>query len=565
MAEAMTTTKLLAVMLDEAKRSRGETTEKWKEYTRWLKGEQELEERADFQANTVTNYLFSQIMTEVPILTSSMPEVNLIPEVPDLQIIADELERLIKRVFIRNNFTLRQVEFVTNGLTFGKAYMKPTWNKMMFGGAGDIMIQVPDTRSIFLEPGKMSLRESNYLFECRNLNKLTLYRMYPDKKGAIDRLFMKQRTTEMLPVPVSIETDEYGRHASAPGDPIDTTTEAYIVDVALGKPMDREVIEFVEAWFVDERTVEDIKRINKNKRILNTDSGRPAFPSGRLVQFAGLEEFSDKANPFPAFPYVEYSNYYIPGEQYSMSELEQAIPLQEQYNIRSNQIFDMLNFNIAPMRFYDSRSGLDPDELTNAPNDWVGVLDVDGIKQFDPPGVQAATFESLLKLQRDIETIFGVHEVTQGMMPGDVRSGFAIEQLQEAAQVRLRMKTKFIETAIIDLARYLIKMIGIFYIPGIHYPEALDLSGITDELFEVQIKAGVSLPSGRFAQQQFIQWAFAQRIVDQQYVVEHSDLEGKEALIQRMSPMWEAEREMFMQQASMMQQGPPQQVGGFGG
>lgn len=565
---AVTTPKLLAVMLDEAKLARGTTTEKWKEYLEWLKGNQELEERADFQANTVTNYLFSQVMTEVPILSANVPEVNLIPEIDELQPIADELERLIKRIFNRNSFDLRQVELSTHGLTFGKAYMKPTWNKLMFGGAGDIMIQVPDTRNIFLEPGKMSLRETNYLFECRHLNKLTLYRMFPDRKGAIDRLFMKAQSQEPTPLPATIETDEYGRHPSAPGDAIDTTTEAYITDVALGRPNDKVTIEFVEAWFVDERTVEDIKRIHKNKRIYQDDNKKPAFPTGRLVQFAGLEQFSDKANPFPAFPYVEYNNYFIPGEQYSMSELEQAIPLQEQYNIRTNQIFDMLNFNIAPMRFYDSRSGLEPEELTNAPNDWIGVLDVDGIKQFDPPGVPAATFESLIKLQRDIETIFGVHEVTQGQSPGDVRSGFAIEQLQAAAQVRLRMKTGFIEAAIKELARYLIKMIGIFYIPGIHYPEGMDLTGITDEMFEVHIKAGVNLPASRFAQQQFIQWAFAQRIVDPQYVVEHSDLEGKDALIGRMSPMWEAEKNAFLQQAQMagmQQQGPPQQVGGTGG
>ena len=563
MAEAITVPKMLAIMLDESKRSRGDVTEKWKEYIRWLRGDQELEERADFQANTVTNYLFAQVMTEVPILTAGMPEINLIPEVDQLQEHADLIERLIKRIFVRNDLPQRQVELVTNGLTFGKAYMKPTWNRRMYGWAGDIMLQVPDSRTIFLEPGKMSLREANYLFECRNLNKLTLYRMYPDKKAAVDRLFLKNRTTEMMPVPVTIETDEYGRHPSAPGDPIDTTTEAYIVDVALGKPMDREIIEFVEAWFVDERTIEDIKRINKDKKIRNTDDQKLAYPSGRLVQFAGLEAFSDRPNPFPSFPYFEYNNYFIPGEQYSMSELEQAIPLQEQYNIRSNQIFDMLNFNIAPMRFYDSRSGLDPDELTNAPNDWVGVLDVDGIKQFDPPGVQAATFESLIKLQRDIETIFGVHEVTQGQVPGDVRSGFAVEQLQQAAQVRLRMKTRSIESMIVDMTRYLIRMIGLFYIPGIHYPENIDLTGITDDMFEVQIKAGVNLPASRFAQQQFIQWAFAQRIVDQQYVVEHSDLEGKEALIARMAPMWQAEQAMFLQQAGLMP--APQQAGGMGG
>ena len=243
----------------------------------------------------------------------------------------------------------------------------------------------------------------------------------------------------------------------------------------------------------------------------------------------------------------------------SMGDLTQSKPLQEQYNVRSNQIIDMLNFNIAPMRFYDSSSGLDPDEITNAPNDWVGVTDVNGIKQFDPPGVQAATFHSLLKIQKDIETMFGVHGVTQGEVPGDVRSGFAVEQLQEAAQGRLKMKSRFIESAMQELAKYLIQMIGVFYIPGVHYTESMNLEGVTADMFDVQIKAGVNLPASRYAQQQFVQWAFAQRIVDQQYVVEHSDLEGKEALIARRTQYWDAENNMILQQAAMQGQ---QQTGG---
>ncbi len=553
-------------MLSAAKKARREKDDGWKENVDWLMGKQELN-KPQWKANTVTNFLFSQVMTIVPKLAGGIPEFDIRPEVDEMQGQADEISRLIKRIMIRNDFDRRQVENLTNLLIYGISYYKITFDEGLWGGEGDFRIETVPSENIYLEPGKMSLRDSNYVFETRNIDKVTLYRMYPNKRAKIDEVFKKASAKNESTIEGAGHA-EIGRHATAPGFPVDTSVEAYIFDQGMPNEKNKDSIEIVEAWFYDERTIIDAQKtlhpdhFERAAKLWNKkDPDALAYPTGRLVTIVGTEVFDDAPNPFPDFPYVDACNYYIPNQPYSMSELDQVKPLQEQYNIRSNQIFDLLNYNISPIRLYDARSGLEPDEITNRPDQWIGVTDVTGILQLNPPAIPSAVFESLRTLQTNIETIMGVREVTQGSVPGDIRSGFAIEQLQEAAEVRLRLKLKVIGGTHLDMAKYLTRMIGVFYRPGTHYRDLFDLVGATPDVFTYTLKSGASLPSSKYSQQQFIQWLFNAHIVDEQYVVENTDLPGKEDLLERMRPIWDARKAAEageIQQAQMEAQQPAQ-------
>ena len=127
------------------------------------------------------------------------------------------------------------------------------------------------------------------------------------------------------------------------------------------------------------------------------------------------------------------------------------------------------------------------------------------------------------------------------------------------------MKSRFIESAILELAKFMIRMIGLFYIPGIHYPENLDLRGITPELFEIEIKAGVNLPASRFAEQQMHQWMYSQGIVDEQFIIEHTNIKDKQSIIDRLRPIWEAKQQAMLAQAEMAAQPQPPQAVQAGG
>jgi hypothetical protein len=554
---------LQSILSDMKKFRKDKYDEKWNESLRWFKGEQKLRSEGlsrDFRSDTVTNFLFAHIMTTTPTLARRLPVVSVTPFTKEFKVQARELESLVRRIFVHNDFASKQTQAVTNGLLFGRGFYKPIFNPKMRGSTGDIQITVPDTRGIYKD--KLWVGDSSLVFECRQLDKLTLYQMYPDKKRQIDRAFRKDVTQKQEDSYQSDNTGEVGYRAYKTDDVGGGTqgdnppsSQAYVWDVAANKEKDHQTVEFVEAWIVDETTIQNIKDIKDDKlrkRFKKDDFPMRPYPTGRLVAMIGTEIIDDRPNPFPRFPYVEWDNYCIPGEIYGHGDLEQLKPIQEQYNIRSNQIFDGLNFATFPITFYDHTSGLEPEEIENKPGGYYPVEDIKGIQRFDPTGVSSGAFQSLPQLEHVFEVISGSREVSQGEVPGDVRSGYAVEQLQELAQNRLSLKTQSLEYAIKNVVSYITDMIGLFYIPGVHYTDEVDLKGISADMFDFEVRAGINLPQSKFAQRQD-QWKMLESgVVDRKYMLDNSDIHDKEEIENRMMPLWEAEKQALLSQANQM-------------
>lgn len=566
------TVRALSNLLNEAKKARKPIDTNWEEYLRWFTGKQKLS-RANYKANTVTNFLFQEIQTIIPILTARSPEISVKGVKKEYKEKGESITNLIHRIKNRNRFTEIMSKYITNGLIFGKSFLKATWDNKKLGGFGDILFSAPDSRFIYFDTSQNSINGGGWIFEVRKLDALALFRMFPDRRNDINYLFkMSEGGADML-ASEEIEGEGKGSYegtiAAAPGSAPATETGTFTMDYAASKIPLGNKIEFVEAWFVDETTVEEIRKIHEREDI--TQEGkeetirRMLFPRGRVVAFAGDVKFYDYPNPFPRFPYIEFTNYTIPGRAWGMSELEQTIPVQKQYNIRKNQIKDALDIGIAPIRLFDASSGLDPDLITNRPGQWLPCNSVAGVRDFKAQEVHAATFASVNELRNDIETIFGVREASQGSVPGDVRSGYAVEALQEAAQVRLRQKSRAIEESLKDMAEYITNMIGMHYKPGIHYGTEVDLRNVNASMFEYEVKAGVSLPASRFAEQQMVMWMFDRGMIDKEYVVNHSQLEGKEDLIKRLKPVWDAEKAAVESQINSVNSGalPNEQAGGI--
>lgn len=551
-------TKSLNILYGKAKKYReGEVKSDWKNSLEWFKGNQSLASPAQSlptaisgpptEADSQTNLIFSALMTIVPFLANRSPNVVLKPIVSTLDRHASEISECINRVFHRNDVIDRQGEMVTNGLLFGKGYWKTTWNDDLNMGKGDIEIRTRDTRYIFLEPGKMTVKESNYLFDSSRVDKLTMYRMYPDKIAQINSAFMKDESHESRGGEFG-ESSGVGYHAAAPGEAALTTSEAYMVESTQLEHESKEHVDLVEVWFHDERMVdvtENLVEYGEVKKV-RTGEQEAMYPNGRLVVFSGDVIFEDRPNPFPRFPYVEFENYFVPGEPYSMTEVKQLLNLQLQYNVRSNQLMDAIAHGIHRLTYYDSTSGLRPDEITNEPGQFVPVSNIGGIKEADPPGVPSAAFVSLQAIKQDFDRISGIEEVVRGSSPGDVRSGYAIEQLQESAANRMKLKTRSLEAAIREESRLITEFIAIFYEKGVHYHDDTDLQGVKPEGFEYHVKAGINLPRSSTSEQQHAQWMFANNIVDEKYIIENSNIANKQELLDRMKPIWEAMKQQQM-------------------
>jgi hypothetical protein len=544
------------------------------------------------KANTKTNLLHAELETIKSILSQSLPTAifRAVLETPAWNVIAKGYEMQIARIFRRNDMKTRTVDVVSNAQIRAKGYFKIMWDKERLGGLGDIRISVPDTKNIYLEPGKMDIEDMNYVFETCEVSKLTLLRMYPGKADDIERIFKKEgaqkrdtasgSTFENPAEPYSTETSPSAAGASA-----NTTTQDIFdlseADTESEKPP---TIRLVEVWFydgemedkmvevpdikVDEKTGE--RKVTKKKEMRSV----PRHPYGSVVKYIGDVILDERANPFPGFPYAEFWNYRVVGQQYGISELKYSVSIQELYDKRKNQLHDLLNFNLAPIRYFGAGSGVDLDKITNTPALMVPCNDVRQIHTEQPPHIPEAAFSSLQMLREEMDNVTGVEAVLRGRSPGDIRSGAGLEALQEQADVRLHTKSHDLETAVRELAAKAVCMITKNYIDGKHWglastpvPDMETTVGetaeykfiksktLTPDFFDIEIQAGVNKPRSRVAKQQFMQWLYGSGIADDEYVVDHSDLDGAEELKRRMKPFWDAKWKALLGQYGQAPEG----------
>ena len=548
-------TKSLNTILGGAQKYReAQVGNDWENSLKWFKGDQYMHGKTgssvlsgitpSSQTDTVTNLIFAHIMTMVPFLSNRVPSINTRPINAAIEEQANELGKNLTRMFLNNDVVDRQEEMVLNGALCGKGYWKMMWDDQMRMGDGDIKITTPDTRRIFLEPGKMSVYEANYIIDVQSMDKLTMLRMYPDRAEDIKRIFQKPGGSDVQEASETAESAGVGYHAAAPGEAARTTSENYLFDTAQNYDHEHRSVELVEIWFHDEGQVEIIEDmvegVEPRKKLV------AAYPTGRLIVFAGDVVLVDRPNPYTKFPFIEYFNYDIPGMPYAMNEPKQLLPLQYMYNKRNNQLFEAMDHAVHRNVFFDHRANLNPDEISNESGQYIPVDSVDGIRVVDPPGVPNAAFNTLDLLRTDMEYVSGVNEVTRGSAPGDVRSGYAIEQLQSSSANRMKMKTRSLERAIREASKLATTMMGMYYEQGTHYHDTVDLAGIVPHAFDYQVRAGVNLPPSRASEQQFYQWMYGEGIVDEKFIVDHSDIADKMELIERVKPMWEAKRQERM-------------------
>ena len=577
--------RILNVQLDRFKTHRELTglDAEWKRYKRIYDGGRgsvsQARRRVGSGARASTNLSFSQIETIKAILTQNTPIITYgAPVKTEAWIdIAKLMTELVARIFKRNNMKFQNTQMIHNSLLYGISWLKPIWDEELFGGHGDIGIGVPDTRDMYLEPGKgPNARKCNLLFETTTTDGLTLIREHPKRRDDVLNL-IKKNSGKTRGAPLAfLKEREKGFTATAAGAATSTNTAGFFEIMGTIGEHVKQDIELVEAWFHDDQTIEDIIEVfDIRTGVTRKEPGeRSLFPDGRLMQFAGQVIFEDRENKFPGFPYVEYLNY-VAQDQYGVAEMKHIENLQKQHDIRNRQLFNIMGNKVANLIILGARASADPDMFTNAPNNIVNIQgDPDGIRVIDAPNIGTAEFNSMDTIERWIEIVTGVPAVSKGLVPAEVRSGAAIEQLQEAADTRLKGKSGEMERTYGNLGGVLAQMIPRHYIENVHYhiPKGLEKTkewkqwkngNIHKDFFEIEVEAGVNRPRSKIAQKQEQQWMFDREILDEEYMAKHTQLEDIDEVIERMTPIWEAKREAKLKEleAAAAEQ-PPQQGGG---
>jgi hypothetical protein len=300
-------------------------------------------------------------------------------------------------------------------------------------------------------------------------------------------------------------------------------------------------------------------------------------PAGMMVDTI-VGEFCDSTRPSPymdgKFPFVIYRDYERPDEFWGVGEPENLKLIQLGYNKTMSNVIDNATLMTNSVWVVE-RNSCDVDKLTNQPGQVV-EYSPDRPKPERVPGTPLPSFvtEILDRLKSDFDQVSGINDVTQGRKPAGITAGVAIESLQEAANKRIGLKIRLLESFLAKVGRLLVSRVQQFYMED----RVIRITGAGGEFsflnvspdeiqgqFDVIAKAGASLATSQAQKFQQATLLFDRLVkldpaVAAKMLLENAEIPNKDALLQELLQRIQMQEQMQQQaQAQQAQAAQAQQ------
>ncbi len=180
-------------------------------------------------------------------------------------------------------------------------------------------------------------------------------------------------------------------------------------------------------------------------------------PQGRLVTVAGDVLLRDEPWPYDkqdSYPFVALPYHANIGSVWARNMVWDMIPHQMAINrILSNFVGRSISDKLTVL--IREGSAVSPDDYTNPRNFQKIYYNGEPPVYQQPPPLSPANFQLMEFLLNQMENIAGVHDVSQGSLPGSSDlAAAAIEMLQNADQSKLSVFVGNIESALVELAEW---------------------------------------------------------------------------------------------------------------
>jgi len=571
-------------MFMRAKQARQQVFERMDRNIRYYEGNHWEKAMPSYRARIVDNRCFSNVESVLPIVTDNRPKAEIFANHPqDVEIVKD-LEFVYDAKWDDLDMELLTTMAVQYALIYGEGYWKIWFNPSLMGGLGDIDVSIVNPKYIYPDPDSKHplLKDAHYIIYAAPVSIHQLLANYPDKAERIKKAYKyKSRPDSVSFNPDEEDVSMTGKTAfdeggSAESGAFWTRLKSGLFDGSeklLLKEIwidDKTVIEYAPDYIVYTDTDEVIEKTDdalmqamqsgRDFEVINAkDLPKVGFedgtkyirkyPYGRIITY--VENILLRDEPYPYMhgrcPYVRFFRYPIPNRNYFFGEIDQIIPLQKELNKRKSQIIDILQLTANPPIVVNVMSGIDTEKLTNRPGGiWPTHIDVDrAIKWLQPPNIPSALFVQLEQINRDIDTVSGIHDVTQGRKPAGITAGVAIETLQEAAQTRIRLAARYLEYSLKHAAELMLSIIWQYYREprivrkksGGEYDWRM-VNFMNRELQggipSVKIKSGSTLPVNKSVMRHQAIQLFQIGAIDREALLEIFDWPGKEEILKRM-------------------------------
>lgn len=531
------------------------------------------------------------VQTILPILTDANPGFGVLPKDPTdikfVQMLSDALDSLWERL----GMPIRIIEVLMDQSILDCGILKVYWNPDLEDGRGDIDIEVKDPENIWVNKGAIDFdRECKYVIERVIRTVGEWKRLFPQHADRIKQ----DSTSEQR------QKDEAERPTSEVTlvSPVDQDKNKN-ADAGQAVGDDNGYAEGWEVWYLDESLEEyELEKDDGTKE----KAYRKRYPNGHLTTLLPHQKIvlQSTANPNegPGFnPYVKFTDTIMPRQFYGEGLVESLMDIQKMLNKVAQTIVEYLRLMSNPIWIGDKNAGVNWDKITNK----VGlvVLKEPGteVRRDFPEPIPSYVFEFFRLLQAFANEVSGVHDVTQGRKPAGVTAAEAINELQEAAHTRVRLKERNMQVSLGKLARIAIAIMlqkyrgaryqrvagndaeppvfvefGIDEVQGgpenqlaitrrnwVYSPEAqkyvpsdFETAQAVKSLLDVRVQAGTAMPFAKAQKSNLALKLFSDGAIDQEALLETLEWPKFQELIQRME-----QKKAEEAQAALAAQGQP--------
>lgn len=476
-------------------------TKRWQTYQDAYNGDYFKDQNLpDYRSNMVSNYIFAIIETIRPIMLDNDPKFQAMPRQPDGMAFSNDLQEALMYEWDRENMNQKLYSELINTLVIGNSIFFIPYNSHK----KDVQAIPVNPFNIFPDPLATSVYDAEYIIYASYKNVEVLKRAFPNHADKLS------------------------------GSDVNYSELVYSND---RNAMINNQVLVLEVWT---RGYED----EKSKEV---------YPTGKVITLCPelgivLEE---KKNPYEdgRFPFVLIKDYDIPGKFWGEGEVTQLLSPQKHMNDLNNAIIDNAKSTANMPWIVDKNSGIKPGSITARPGLIIRKNPQSEVTRPQPPSMPNYVINAVETYKQDIEMVSGVHNTLRGENSSGVYTAQGILALQEAGQVRIRLKVKLLENALAEIAELWVNRMKQFWKEDkwlrITQPDGTyDLKKFTKRVLEfdydVKITAGSTMPINRGAMLDLMirlaqtQMPDGQPLVDRESVVEYLPEEVKAPLLKRM-------------------------------
>jgi hypothetical protein len=436
----------------EAKEHRKAYDENWIEYYKMFRGFQWREERPSYRHSEVINMIFQTIQSFVPIMTDSRPKTQFLPESPEDIALAEIMNDLNDSDWTKNNWLMQLTECIYDSHIYGTAFAHTGYDQTANGGIGNILFESEDPLYCYPDKNARDINDNRgrYFITAVPTDINEIKRKWPSKgkyvRPDIDNDISNER-----------------RHLSKTKFKSPTENVISFESTPSLEPSQKALV--ITAWLKDDefeekeitRTGEDGEEVKSFQQVLK-------FPKGRKVVIADNLVLQDGKNPFDdgKFPYSRLVNYILPREFYGEGEVAQLKSPQIIFNKMVSFALDVLTLMGNPIWVVEE-GAIDTDNLFNAPGLIVEKPRGSEVRREEGVQLQPYVLQLIDRMRIWFDELSGATDITRGVKPAGVQAGVAIESLQQAAQTRIRQKSRNLDAFLQSAGQQYVSRVFQFY------------------------------------------------------------------------------------------------------